>query len=467
MSWWRRRSLRGRLMLIGVLGLAFGFLLGGLALVAALGFVLQRSVDAEAERTARTVAALVDAGALPQPLPVTGSDRVQVIDERGRIRSASMDADRLVPALTAEELARARRGEKLFLHGDRMGMPGPVRVIAVTAGPATDRQTVVVLRSMSDVLKGMGLLRAVLLLVLPMLVATLAVVAWRAIGATLRPVEALRRGAEAVTGRSGRLPVPPGNDEIHRLAVTLNGMLERLEAVRARQREFVADAAHELRSPLANMRAQLEVAQRLGDEAPWPTVASDLLIDTTRLSRLVDDLLLLARSDENAVVVRGEPVDLGQLLPEVAGRFAGVTVSVRDGPLWTLGDPDSLSRVVANLLDNAVRHADTTVSVAVRRGPAGPVVTVTDDGPGIPVEDRDRVFGRFVRLDDARARDGGGSGLGLAIVAEVVRQHGGAITLGDAGPGLRVEVALPAAPAPPRQRSGQGDLESARPSRKH
>lgn len=302
---------------------------------------------------------------------------------------------------------------------------------------------------MSDVLKGIHALRATLLIVFPLLVLGLAAVAWRVIGATLRPVESLRRGAEEITGagQSGRLPVPAGEDEIHRLAVTLNGMLDRLDRGRARQREFVADAAHELRSPLANMRAEIEVAQRIGPTTDWPALADDLLLDTARLSTLVDDLLLLARSDASAAPARTVRLDLSTVVKEVADRYPAVTVQSIDCPLWILGERDAIVRVVANLLDNAVRHTRTGVWVSTRADGPDQVVTITDDGPGIPEADRDRVFERFTRLDDGRARDAGGAGLGLAIVRELVGHHRGRISLGDANPGLRVELHFPATPA--------------------
>lgn len=455
--WWHRLSLRARLMLIGVVGLTLGLAVGGFSLVAALGYGLQRTVDTEARQTADDVAALVDAGALPQPVPVTGAHLVQVIDAQGRVRSASLDADRLVPILYDAELARARAGERLFVPGDRLGLSGPVRVVAAPAGPAQDPQTVVVARSMADVARSVGLLRTTLLVIYPILVGALAAVAWRVVGATLRPVEALRRGAEEITGRGapGRLPVPAARDEVHRLAVTLNDMLDRLESNRLRQRAFVADAAHELRSPLANMRTQLEVAQRMGSSAPWPAVAEDVLTDTKRLARLVDDLLLLARGDDTpAASPSAAPVlvELGAMVAELGQRYPTVLVEPTDGPLWTEGDPDALHRVVANLLDNAVRHARSRVTLSARAAADGTayIVTVTDDGPGIPTADRGRVFDRFTRLDDARARDAGGAGLGLAIVRELVRRVGGTVTLSDAQtdqPGLRVEVRLRAAPA--------------------
>jgi signal transduction histidine kinase len=295
-----------------------------------------------------------------------------------------------------------------------------------------------------------------LLIAFPLLVAALAAVAWRVVGAALRPVEALRRGAEEITGSGGpgRLPVPESGDEIHRLAVTLNGMLDRIAAARGRQREFTADAAHELRSPLTNMRTQLEVAQRLGVRTDWPAVAEDLRTDTERLIRLAEDLLLLARADDPAAAEAArrdaDPVDLGELVVEVAARYPSPPMARPGtaGECWVLGDVDSLRRVVANLLDNAVRHARTRVAVAAAAHGPDRVITVADDGPGIPEADRERVFTRFTRLDDGRARDAGGAGLGLAIVRELTRRHGGTVRLSDAAPGLRVEVRLPAAPDP-------------------
>ncbi|MEO3775156.1 HAMP domain-containing sensor histidine kinase [Micromonospora sp. B9E7] len=444
-------------MAIGVLGLTVGLALGGVVLLGALGFVLQRTVDTEAFRTADAVALLAAEDALPDPLPVAGGQvRVQVVDAQGRIRAASIDADRLVPMVRPERLDHDRR-QRLEVPAERVGLVGPVRVVTVPVGTAADPLTVLVARSMADVRHSTHVVRAILLVAFPLLVAVLAAVAWRVVGATLRPVEALRRGAEEITGRAGagRLPVPASADEIHRLAVTLNGMLDRLESARIRQRAFVSDAAHELRSPLTNIRTELEVAQRLADRTDWTAVTGNLLADTDRLSRLVDDLLLLARLDE-APPGRGVgPVELGALLAEVAARYPSSPVRVTPpaSPLWTTGNADELRRVLANLVDNAVRHAYGSVVLAAEAAStvgsdagAYHLVTVTDDGPGIPVADRERVFDRFTRLDDGRARDDGGAGLGLAIVRELVRRAGGSISLTDAPEqrGLRVSLLLPA-----------------------
>ena len=449
-------SLRGRLMLVTVAGLAAGLAAGGAILLGALGYTLHRTIDADAYQTADAVALLAREQALPDPLPVAGGEVwVQVVDAQGWVRAASIGADRLVPMLYPDE--RAELGERAgrYVPGERLGLAGPVRVVGVAAGSPQDPQTVLVAKSLTDVRHSLAIVRAIVLISFPLLLTVLAAVAWRVIGATLRPVEQLRVGADEITGsaRSGRLPVPTSRDEIHRLAVTLNGMLDRLEVARSRQRAFVGDAAHELRTPLANMRTQLEVAQRLGDRTDWPDVAEDLHLDIRRLSRLVDDLLLLARADDAPPRMRsaGSAVELGELFGVVAARYPAppLRVAPPSRPAWTVGEPEELRRILTNLLDNALRHAAGEVVLTVADDPEGSgfhLVTVTDDGPGIAAADLDRVFDRFTRLDDGRARDAGGAGLGLAIVRELVRRQGGEVRLTDAGPGLRVEIRLPARP---------------------
>ncbi|MDG4824023.1 ATP-binding protein [Asanoa sp. WMMD1127] len=440
-------------MLLGVSGLVAGLLVGGVLLVTVLGGTLHRGAEDAANRTATEFAGLIANDSLPDPLPVSGDDvRAQVIDDQGRVVAASLGADRLVPFLYPDERPApgSDRTSSVYIAGERIGVTGPVQVVAVPAGTAAQPRTVLVAKSLGDLVRAVDLLKHSLLIAYPLLVLLLAAIAWRVIGATLRPVEALRAGAQRITdgSRADRLPLPASRDEIHRLAVTLNGMLARLEGSRARQRAFVADAAHELRSPLANLRTQLEVAQRIGD----PPDTDELLADVRRLGRLVDDLLLLARSDDLAGrpdPVTG-PVDVGGLLATVAARYPGtVTLRPVDGTPWTVGDEAALDRVVANLLDNAVRHARGRVELAGGVTGDRVEITVTDDGPGIPAADRDRVFDRFTRLDDARARDAGGAGLGLSIVRELVARHGGTVTLADAGPGLRVTVRLPAAEPDP------------------
>jgi signal transduction histidine kinase len=319
-------------------------------------------------------------------------------------------------------------------------------VVAVKAGPSSADRSVLVAVPVTDIEQSQRVLRTTLLLAYPPLVVIMALIAWRVIGSTLRPVETLRSGAARISGsdQDERLAVPQSADEIHALALTLNDMLDRLAAARRRQRAFVADAAHELRSPLTSMRTQLEVAQHLGEGGE---LVGDLLADVARLSTLVEDLLLLARASDTTHPPVRESVDVRALLVATAKRYDGarVPVSVADGPpVYASVSSEDLRRVLGNLVDNALRHASTRVVLSVRAEPGGAVMTVVDDGPGIPVDERERVFERFARLDDARDRDAGGSGLGLAIVRELLRRAGGSISLQDnaAGPGLAAVVHL-------------------------
>jgi signal transduction histidine kinase len=282
----------------------------------------------------------------------------------------------------------------------------------------------------------------------------MALLTWWVVGLAMRPVAELRYGAQEITAAglaNQRLPVPGARDEIRRLAVTLNAMLDRIDAATARQRTFIGDAAHELRSPIASLRLQLEVAARLGPSEDWEQTVTDVLADVDRLDRLVADLLALARLDESVGVLRYHPVRLDDVVAEVVADFASarVPVTCTGTPVTVHGDPDGLRRVVLNLVDNAVRHARTAVTVSVGQddteaAPRGSAqVIVADDGPGIPAQDRDRVFDRFVRGDASRSRQSGGTGLGLAIVRELVRAHGGSVHLEDNYPGLRAVVQLP------------------------
>ena len=441
-------SLRARLMAVGVTGVALALALGSLVLYAVLTVTVNRTVDDSASATARAVAAMVDDNTVPDPLPVSGSQIVQVVDSSGAMVSASVSADRLTPLLRPPELVKALAGERISVPGARAGLAGNLRAIAVQAGPSSASRSIIVAVPVGDIEESQRILRYTLLVAYPPLVVIMALVAWRVIGWTLRPVETLRSGAARISGsdQDERLAVPESADEIRALALTLNDMLDRLAAARERQRAFVADAAHELRSPLASMRTQLEVAQHLGEGGE---LAADLLADVTRLSALVEDLLLLARAGENAnhPPVR-ESVDVRALLVATANRYAGarVPVTVAGGPsVYASTNAGELRRVLANLVDNAVRHARSGVSLQARTESGHAVLTVADDGPGIPAAERERVFERFARLDDARDRDAGGTGLGLAIVRELVRRSGGSISLQDnaSGTGIVAVVHLP------------------------
>jgi signal transduction histidine kinase len=451
-------SLRGRLMIIGLAGVGIALIMGGLAFFGALTFSVNRTLDNEALASAREVAAMVNENRLPSPIPVSGAQVVQVVDGQQRVVGGSVTADRLTPLLPPNELATTLAGKPVLVDGVRVGVSGPLRVQAIPAGRSGAPVSVIVGLPYGDVLATRTALRNALLITFPLLLGALAVVAWRVIGWTLRPVEQLRAGAEQISrkGRlsgpvrgSERLPVPPAADEIRALAVTLNEMLDRLAGAQERQRAFVADAAHELRSPLASIQAQLEVAGRLGDGGTLP---SDLMPDVKRLSGLVEDLLLLARADaDTKPPARLARVDARDLVAEVTGAYAAARVPVTlvaNRPVMIMVDADELHRAVGNLVDNAVRHARTQVEVTARVDQGWAVISVSDDGPGIAAEDRERVFERFTRLDDARGRGSGGAGLGLAIVRELVVRAGGtvAFTAVEAPWSTRAELRLPAAP---------------------
>jgi signal transduction histidine kinase len=295
--------------------------------------------------------------------------------------------------------------------------------------------TVLVAVPFADVTSALDALRTVVLIVVPLVLLAAAAATWLAVGSALRPVDDMRAAADAVdvnaSNTAPQLAEPPSGDELRRLGQTLNRMLRRLHVAGEQQRSFIADAAHELRSPIASVQTQLEVALST-DTAPgeWPAVARDVLADVQRLSRLADDLLLLARLDSRPPKLDAA-VDIGQL---ACPGGASILVS---------GDQAALSRMLENLTSNAGRYS-TAVSVHATAVGGDVVITVDDDGPGIDVADRERVFERWVRLDAGRSSDDGGSGLGLAISRSIARAHGGDITL-DESPlgGLRAMVTLP------------------------
>ncbi len=430
---------------------------GAVVLTVALRHTLLSTLDDSARQRARDVATLVDTGNLPNTVPVAGGTvLVQVVDDNDRVRAATPGGDALVPLLSGKALAQARRGVTQEVPGSRIGISDELRIVGTTAGSANDRRTVLVAVSSTEASRSLRVVVLVLIIVVPLLIAAFGVVCWFLVGAALRPVAALRRGVGAITeaGTGSRLPVPATRDEVARLAETLNDMLDRLAAGGARQRAFVADAAHELRSPLTSIRTQLEVARAHPQAADWDETSEGALADLERLSRLVDDLLLLARlDDERRPSRRVGPVDLRALVAAAAARPGSrVDVQLIDSPdeVFTQADGDALARVLENLLSNAERYARSCVTVEVGHDGPWALLTISDDGPGIPAADRARVFERFARLDASRSQDSGGSGLGLAIVRELVQSLGGSVHLEDAEPGLRAVVRLPLAATPDR-----------------
>jgi signal transduction histidine kinase len=293
--------------------------------------------------------------------------------------------------------------------------------------------------------------RGIVLVGLPLLLALVAATSWSVVGRALRPVDAIREEMADISAHDldRRVPEPESDDEIGRLARTMNATLDRLQAFTDRQRRFVADASHELQSPLAASLADLEVALAHPDDTDWPDTARELVEDNERMTRLVKDLLYLARADDGTVVAPSAAVDLDDIvLTEVDRVRAHAAVALdasRVTPVEVRGNADQLARVVRNLLDNATRYARSEVGVELSRNGSTATLAVTDDGPGIPAADRDRIFERFARLDDSRSRSTGGAGLGLAIARDIVEGHRGTVTLVPGDGRTRFVVELPTA----------------------
>ncbi|MFI9818217.1 sensor histidine kinase [Saccharothrix variisporea] len=280
------------------------------------------------------------------------------------------------------------------------------------------------------------------------LVALAAALVWTTVGRALRPVEAIRRELAHITEHdlARRVPVPRRRNEIARLATTVNATLDRLRTALDDNRRFVADASHELRSPIAALRAELEIAHAHPDLADWRAVVDGALRDTYRLQHLATDLLLLARLDHTTTATGGDTVDLADLVREETSRNRTrhrLTVEVDARPAVVRGSRALLGRLLGNLLDNAERHAHDHITVRLAAHGTSATLEVVDDGPGIPPADRERVFDRFTRLDHARTRDTGGTGLGLPIARRIATHHNGTLDVADHPHGTRFVATLP------------------------
>ncbi|XYH95703.1 ATP-binding protein [Sorangium sp. So ce1128] len=326
------------------------------------------------------------------------------------------------------------------------GPPWSVVQLRVVS-PAEGQLTAIAMTPLADVLHAIEMLTRVLAVGIPALVILLTAAAWALIGRTLRPVRdmTLRAAGIADATMGERLAVPPTFDEVAELGRTLNGMLDRLADGARRQRVFVSDASHELRSPIAAVRASLEVSLAHPDRADPSAVQRGLLAEILRLEALVADLLALARLDEQRAPPHDE-IDLDDVVLEEAARARAVPIDTRGVTATKVrGDRRGLEHLVRNLLDNAARYAASRVTVTAEIDEHEVVLRVDDDGPGIPEQDRARVFERFTRVASSRSRDAGGAGLGLALVQRITDQHGGAVRAGRSPQGgARLEVRLPA-----------------------
>jgi signal transduction histidine kinase len=439
----RWRSVRVRTTVAASLVVGLALVLASAAMVVFLGRSLTSNVRDAALGRAAAVAAAIGSGAAPDLESGEADDEfVQVLFPDGQVAASSANV------AGEPALASLLPGGEVVLDEAPLE-DGPVLVVATAVSSADDGRTVLLGRSLDDVQEATNAAVPLLAVGVPLLVLVVAAVTWWITGRALRPVEAIRGEVETISasGLDRRVPEPATGDEIARLATTMNRMLGRLEGSQVRQRRFVSDAAHELRSPVASIRQHSEVAIAHPDGTSVGDLAEVVHRENLRVERLVDDLLLLARLDEHAHTTR-EQVDLDDLALEEAARLRSSTRLTIEtsgvGPARVRGNRAALERAIRNVTDNAARHASRVVAISVSEVDGDAVVSVDDDGPGVDADDRERVFDRFVRLDDARTRGDGGAGLGLAIVRAVVEAHGGGVTLSEAPlGGARAELRLP------------------------
>jgi signal transduction histidine kinase len=438
------RSLRARTTALAALVVGVVLVFTALALVSSQRNILTDGLDesltAEVEDLASSVAEI--AGGVETTLDVQIDDDAvaQVVADDGEVLAGTRNIGG-GPALTAAADATAAttvRSARVLDSDYRL------------ASTRVDGRVVLVGAPVDDIEESISALRFGLVVAVPLVVLALGGLVWWLTGRVLEPVESIRREVADISSRSlhRRVPEPDSGDEIERLARTMNEMLDRLQAAAEHQQQFVADASHELRSPLTRIRAELEVDLEHPGTADLAATHRSVLEEVDRMQQMIDDLLALARLDEHRPPAFGT-VALDDLVrAEVANLRATPTVRFHPnggGAATIRGDAAQLRRVVRNLLDNAARHADRQITVDLERVDDRLTLQVSDDGPGVPATQRESVFDRFTRIDEARNLGDGGSGLGLAIAREIVHAHGGTISIGEARHGgARVVVELPA-----------------------
>lgn len=432
LSVWRG-TVRLRITSVATIAVALGLVAAAVTIVVIVQRDQVRTLDVELERDVAEIAAMLDdPPALLQNLEQRRGDEffAQVTSE-GEIVAASPIATGI--GLIDASGLRSNPGTLAEVPVD----DGAFRVVVLE----TPERTVVIGRALEDVRENVAAVSGALAAVVPILTFGLAGLVWVLVGRTLKPVEDIRTEVANLNGSNDldtRVSVPRTNDEIARLAVTMNDMLERVENATKQQRAFIADASHELRIPITRLRTQLEV------ETVPDTIG--LLEDVVDIQALAEDLLYLARLDSGATRVRNELIDLDEVLRTQGWEEprSQVEITVTAEPVMVAGRTIELERAVRNLVDNAARHAASLVTVSLIRSGSEAVVTVRDDGAGIPVDMHEEVFERFARIDEARSSTDGGTGLGLAIVRGIAESHDGTVTIEPTEHGTSVVIRLPA-----------------------
>ncbi len=439
------RGIRTRITALATLVVVVVLILTSVALLTSQRRFLVDNLDESLRAHNVELANRADGGAFRSPLVARGDDDAfaQVVGADGTVVASTANF------VDQPALAGPREGTDSSFRSTRplAGQP-EYRILSRRVGNIVVHTG----SPLDDIKDSLAALRRGLWVAIPCVAGILAVLIWFLVGRTLRPVESIRREVADISGRDlhRRVPEPDTGDEIAHLARTMNAMLDRLQDAADRQQHFVADASHELRNPLTRIRSELEVDLRNPDTADLAATHRSVLEEAEHLQRLVDDLLILARIDAGHQRSRSVAVDLDDIALRETARLRDATPIRIDtsgiGAAQVSGDPDQLTRVVRNLADNAVRHAKTAVVVTLTEDSGLAKLTVADDGPGIPPDQREQVFQRFTRLDEARTNSDGGTGLGLAIAREIATRHGGTIVLDpDRSAGTRFVVELPLA----------------------
>jgi signal transduction histidine kinase len=444
-------GVRARSVLVAVVVVLLALLAGGSGLVYVLQLNLERTAASTASLRAAEVDNLIASGGVTAAAGTLVEESrsgqfVQIIDSQQNVVGAS---NRLV---ANRPMSRQRppvgRTQTADLDLGYLGEGADWMVVARGVADGSETYVVQVAVPVRVARETAQTVAGFLLAGTPVLLAGVGVAVWVLVGRALRAVERIRQ--EVATIDAGKLAqrveVPPTRDEIAALAATMNVMLDRLESSDRAQRAFVSDASHELRSPLATLTTAAELATT-ADEPTRTRLLGTISLELTRVRGLVESLMTLARADASVLLATREDVDVDDLVDQEVHRLSATSsknVIVHLEPVRVVGDGHRLEQVVRNLVDNAERHADSTVRLTLRADETSAVLWVDNDGELIPQADRERVFERFVRLDDSRSRDQGGSGLGLSIALTTVESHGGQLVIADAPDGwCRFCVRLP------------------------
>jgi signal transduction histidine kinase len=436
-----RRSVRFRITAAAVLVVAAVLLAAGAVLVALQRASLTDGIDRTLEQRGDDVESLISTGDIPPDgLAQINEGFVQILAPDGGVALSTQNLANEPPLIFPVDAPFHLTVPVPVVDDDRFRVHGRV---------LEDGTVMFVAASFDQVEESSSALVSSLALALPIVLGVLAGLVWWLVGRTLEPVEAIRSEVAGFGSRDlhRRVPTSGTGDEIDRLAVTMNEMLSRLEISIEQQQQFVADASHELRSPLTRLRSQIELEMRIGGGAE--ATLESLHEDVIEMQRIVEDLLYLARMDAGQTRLTSATLDFDDIVlgeAEKAAMNAGIDVHTRGVmAVSVIGDEIRLRRAVSNLLENAVRHAEARVVLELRNDGDWAVLEVRDDGSGVPAGVSGKIFERFGRGDESRSSTVGGTGLGLAIARDIAAAHGGSVELLNPGDeGAIFELRLPA-----------------------